>query len=97
MSTAPIASYPPPAEFVARAVAFGMLVVAGIAAIVVAGAWWAACIAAAGLLLAIGGLVISVLALLSDEQAASWRASRRVALMHGALAIAAIVIAIVVG
>jgi hypothetical protein len=96
MSTAPIA-YPPPAEFVARAVAFGLLVVAGIAAIVLAGAWWTACIAAAGLLLAVAGLVVSILALLSDEPSASWRASRSAALLLGALAIVAIVVALVAG
>ena len=96
MSTTPLI-HPPPEEFVARAIAFGLLVVAGIAAIVLAGAWWAACIAAAGLLLAVGGLVVSVLALLSDEPVTAWRASRPVALAHGALAIAAIVVALAVG
>jgi hypothetical protein len=94
MSTAPIAS-PSPGEFVARAIAFGLLVVAGIAAIVVAGAWWAACIAAAGLLFAVDGLVVTVLALLDDDQAASWRTSRRVALALGVLSIVAIVVALV--
>jgi hypothetical protein len=94
MSAAPIA-YPSPTEFVARAIAFGLLVVAGIAAIVIAGAWWAACIAAAGLLCAVAGLVVTVLALLSDAQAASWRVSRRVALALGALSVLAIVVALV--
>jgi hypothetical protein len=96
MSTAPIVS-PPPTEFVARAIAFGLLIVAGIAAIVLAGAWWAACIAAAGLLLAVAGLVVSILALLGDEPSASWRASRRTALALGALSIVAIVAALIAG
>lgn len=69
MGAAPIA-YPSPAEFVARAVAFGLLVVAG--------------------------LVASIMALLSEEQAASWRASRPVALTLAALSVAAIVAALVV-
>jgi hypothetical protein len=94
MSAAPIA-YPSPGEFVARAIAFGLLVVAGIAAIVLAGAWWTACIAAAGLLLAVAGLVGSVLALLGDEPSASWRASRPLALALGALSAVAIVVALV--
>src|SRR4051794_5668589 len=64
---APIA-YPSPGEFLTRAIVFGLLVVAGIAAIVLAGAWWAACIAAVGLLLAVAGLVVSVVALLGDER-----------------------------
>jgi hypothetical protein len=96
MGAAPIA-YPSPAEFLARAIAFGLLVVAGIAAIVVAGAWWAACIAAAGLLLAAAGLVFSVLALLSDDQTASWRSSRGTAVMLGTLSVVAIVVALVAG
>jgi hypothetical protein len=86
--------FPPPSEFVARAITFGLLVVAGIAGIVLAGAWWTACIAAAGLLVAAAGLVISIVALLSDEQARSWQASRLAALVLAALSIAAIVVAI---
>jgi hypothetical protein len=71
-----------------------MLVIAGIAAIVIAGAWWAACIAAVGLLLAVAGLVDSVFMLLGD--AAPWRsASRLLALWLGALAVAAYVVALV--
>jgi hypothetical protein len=54
--------YPSSGEFAARAIAFGLFV-AGIAAIVLAGAWWTACIAAARLLLAIAGLVGSALSL----------------------------------
>jgi hypothetical protein len=94
VSTAPIA-YPSPAEFVTRAVVFGLLVVAGIAAIVLAGAWWAACIGAAGLLLAVAGLVVSVLALAGEEHAASWRASRPAALALAGLSVIAIVAALV--
>jgi hypothetical protein len=94
MSAAPI-PYPSPAEFVARAVAFGLLVIAGIAAIVIAGAWWASCIAAVGLLFAVAGLVVTILALLSDEQPATRRAGRPVALALGALSVAAIVAALV--
>jgi hypothetical protein len=93
MSAAPIVSASP-AEFVARAIAFGLLVIAGIAAIVIAGAWWAACIAAVGLLAAVAGVVVTVLALVSDEHAASWRASRRAALVLGALSVAAILAAL---
>ena len=93
MSTAPI-PYPSPAEFLARAVAFGMLVVAAIAAIVLAGAWWASCIAALGLLLAVAGLVTTIMALLGDEQATPRRASRPVALALALLSAAAIVAAL---
>jgi hypothetical protein len=78
-------------------VAFGLLVVGGIASIGLAGAWWAACIAAAGLLLAVTGLVVSVAALVSDAQAARPRSHRRVALTLGALAVAAMVVALVAG
>jgi hypothetical protein len=88
MAASPIAT---PSEFVARAVVFGLLVIAGIGAIVIAGAWWAACIAAVGLLLAVAGLVDVVFALLGDDPAARARASRRVALALGALAVAAYV------
>jgi hypothetical protein len=95
MSAAPIAD-PSPAEFLARTVAFGLLVVAGIAAIVVAGAWWAACIGAVGLLLAVAGLVISVLALLSAAEPAPRRAGRPVAAALAALSLAAILAALVV-
>jgi hypothetical protein len=91
---API-TYPSPEEFVIRAIAFGLLMVAGIAAIVLAGAWWAACIATAGLLFAVAGLVVSVLVLLSDEQATPRRASRPIALRLGALSLLAIVVALV--
>jgi hypothetical protein len=94
MSTAPIV-YPSPAEFVGRAIAFGLLAVAGIAAVVIAGAWWASCIAAVGLLSAMAGLVVSVVALLDEDQAASRRASRPVALGLASLSIAAIVVALV--
>jgi hypothetical protein len=94
MSTAPIV-YPSPAEFVGRAITFGLLAVAGIAAIVIAGAWWASCIGAVGLLCAMAGLVVSVLALLDEDQPASWRASRPVALGLATLSVAAIVVALV--
>ncbi|MCW3014852.1 MAG: hypothetical protein JWO02_1944 [Solirubrobacterales bacterium] len=94
MSRAPVV-YPSPAEFVGRASAFGLLAVAGIAAIVIAGAWWASCIAAVGLLCAMAGLLVSVLALLDEDQAASWRASRPVALDLATLSVAAIVVALV--
>jgi hypothetical protein len=95
MSTAPIVSISP-AEFAARAIVFGALVIVGIAAIVVAGAWWAACIAAVGLLSAVAGLVATVLALVSNEHAAAWRASRPVALALGAFSLAAAVAALTV-
>lgn len=52
----------------------------------------AACIAAAGLL-AVAGLVVSVLALLDDAWTASWRASRTFALALGALSVVALVAA----
>jgi hypothetical protein len=94
VSTAPIVS-PSPAEFAGRAIVFGLLAVAGIAAIVIAGAWWASCIGAVGLLGAMAGLVVSVLALLDEDQAASWRASRRVALGLATVSVAAIVVALV--
>jgi hypothetical protein len=87
MSAAPSVSASP-GEFVARTIVFGTLVIAGIAAIVVAGSGWAACIAAAGLLFAVAGLVVAVLALLSEEQAAAWRASGPVAAIVTALAVA---------
>lgn len=96
MAASPIAT-PTPGELAARAVAFGALVIAGIAAIVIAGAWWAACIAAVGLLLAVAGLIEVVLALLGDDLAAPAWASRRVALALGALAIAAYVVALGAG
>ena len=86
---------PSAAEFLARAIVFGALVIGGIAAIVVAGTVWAALVAAFGLLLAAGGLVTSVLVLLDREHATAWRASRPVALAHAALALAAIVVALV--
>jgi hypothetical protein len=94
MAASPIST---PGELVARAVAFGVLVIAGIAAIVIAGAWWAACIAAVGLLLAVAGLIDVVFALLGDDPAARALASRRVALALGALAVAAYVIALAAG
>jgi hypothetical protein len=93
MAASPITPAPTPGELVARAVAFGMLVIAGIAAIVIAGAWWAACIAAAGLLIAVAGL-IDMFMLLGDAATRPW-ASRRVALALGALAVAAYVVALV--
>lgn len=96
MTVGPV-GYPSPVEFVARAIAFGLLVIASIAAIVLSGAWWAACVAAAGLLLAIAGLVVSILALLSDEQALSWRASRSTELALGVLSIVAIMAALIAG
>jgi hypothetical protein len=94
MGASPITTPAPTGDLVARAVAFGMLVIAGIAAIVIAGAWWAACIAAAGLMLAVAGLIDVVLMLLGDAAARPW-ASRRVALALGALAVAAYVVALV--
>lgn len=94
MATSPIAT---PSEFVARTVAFGLLVIAGIGAIVIAGAWWAACIAAVGLLLAVAGLIDVVFALLGDDPDARAWASRRVALALGAVAVAAYVVALVAG
>jgi hypothetical protein len=94
MSTAPIVSASP-AEFVGRAIAFGLLAVAGIAAIVIAGAWWASCIGAVGLMCAMAGLVVSVLALLDEDHAASRRAGRPVALGLAALSVAAIAVALV--
>jgi hypothetical protein len=94
MAASPITPAPTPGELVARAVAFGMLVIAGIAAIVIAGAWWAACIAAAGLLLAVAGLIDVVFMLFSDAATPPW-ANRRVALALGALAVAAYVVALV--
>jgi hypothetical protein len=93
--TAHSMTYPSSTEFVVRVIAFGVLVIAAVAAIVLAGAWWAASIAVAGKLLAAAGLVVSVLALMSDEQAASWRASRRTAVTLGALSAAATVAALV--
>jgi hypothetical protein len=81
-----------PAEFLARALGFGLLVICGIAGIVVAGAWWAACIAAAGMLLAIAGLVASVFALLEEEQAMFRWVTRRHALVLGTLSVAAILV-----
>jgi hypothetical protein len=84
-----------PAEFIARPIAFGLLIVAGIAAIVVAGAWWASCIAAVGLLLAVAGLVASIVALLAAEQPSSWATSRSAALILGTLSAVAIVVALV--
>jgi hypothetical protein len=94
VSTPPIVSFSP-AELLGRATAFGLLAVAGIAAIVIAGAWWASCIAALGLLCAMAGLVVSVLALLDENQPASWRDSRPVALGLATLSVAAIVVALV--
>jgi hypothetical protein len=95
MAASPITTpAPTPGELVARAVAFGMLVIAGIAAIVLAGAWWAACIAAVGLLLAVAGLIDVVFMLFGDAAARPW-ASRSVALALGALAVAAYVVALV--
>jgi hypothetical protein len=94
MSATPI-TVPSPTEFVARAIVFGLLVVAGIAAIVEAGAWWAACIAAVGLLLAVAGLLVSVLALLDDERASLSRSSRPIAVAVGGLSVLAIVVALV--
>jgi uncharacterized membrane protein HdeD (DUF308 family) len=88
---------PTPGELVARAVAFGVLVIAGIAAIVIAGAWWAACIAVVGLLLAVAGLIDVVFALVGDDSAARAWASRRVVLALGALAVAAYVVALGAG
>jgi uncharacterized membrane protein len=93
MHAGPIA-YPSPVEFLARAIAFGLLVVAGIAAIVLAGAWWAACIAAVGLLLAVAGLVVSVVALLGEERSSLRSASRPAAIALGAAAAIAIVAAL---
>jgi uncharacterized membrane protein len=94
MHAAPIA-YRSPGEFLARAVAFGLLVVAGIAAIVLAGAWWAACIGAVGLLLAVAGLVVSVVALLGEERSSLRGASRPAAMALGAASAIAIVAALV--
>lgn len=94
MDAAPI-PFTSPTEFLARVIAFGLLVVVGIAAIVVAGAWWASCIAAAGLLLAVAGLVFSIVALLAGDQTPSWRASRSTALTLGVLSVAAILVALV--
>jgi hypothetical protein len=94
MAASPIAT---PSELVARAVAFGLLVIAGIGAIVIAGAWWAACIAAIGLLLAVAGLIDVVFAMLGDDPSMRAWASRRVALALGALAVAAYVVALVAG
>jgi hypothetical protein len=96
MAASPIAT-PTPGELVARAVAFGALVIAGIAAIVIAGAWWAACIAAVGLLLAVAGLIDVAFALLGDEPAMRTWASRRVALALGALAVVAYLVALLAG
>jgi hypothetical protein len=88
-------AYPSAMEFVARAIVFGLLVVAAIAAIVLAGAWWTACIAAAGLLLAIAGFVVSVLGLFGDQRAMTRRASRSTALALAALSIVTIVAALI--
>lgn len=96
MAASPITTLTP-GELVARAVAFGALVIGGIAAIVIAGAWWAACIAAIGLVLAVAGLIDVVFALLGDDPAAQPWASRRVALALGALAIVAYVVALAAG
>lgn len=89
--------YPSGEEFVLRAVTFGVLVVASIASIVLAGSWWAACIAAGGLMLAVVGLLVSLLALLSDEQAASWRASRPTALVLSLLSLAMVLGGLIAG
>jgi hypothetical protein len=80
-----------PVELAARAVVFGLLVVAGIAAIVVAGAWWLSLIGALGLLLAVTGLVMAVVALLGDRRAGS--RALAVALAVGAVAACAIAVA----
>jgi hypothetical protein len=83
-----------PLEFVLRAIVFGLLVLGAVAAVVTAGTWWAAGIAVVGKLAAIAGLVVSVLALLREDQARSWRASRIVAAGLAATSIVAIVLAV---
>ena len=88
------APYAPPLEFAARATAFGLLAIAAVAAAIVSGAWWATLIAICGLACAVAGIVVSVLALLDDRGARSWRSSRAVAGLLGALAIAAILAAL---
>jgi hypothetical protein len=74
-----------------------VLVIAGIAAIVIAGAWWAACIAAVGLLLAVAGLIDVVFAQLGDDPVTRAWANRRVALALGAPAVAAYVVTLGAG
>jgi hypothetical protein len=88
---------PAPGEFLVRAILFGLLAVAGIAGVVIAGAWWASLIALAGLGFALTGVLISVLALLSDDHARAWRSSRTVAVAIAALSVAAIAMALAVG
>jgi hypothetical protein len=94
MGAAPL-PYPSPIEFLARAVGFGLLVIGGIASIVLAGSWWAACIAAAGMLVAVAGLVVSALELVGDEEATRRRSSRATALALAALAVGLLVVALV--
>src|SRR4051794_7704969 len=57
--------------------------------------WWAACIAAVGLLLAVAGLVVSVVALLGDERSSLPGASRPAAIALGVASAIAIVAALV--
>jgi hypothetical protein len=82
-----------PLEFVLRAIGFGLLVLVAAAAVVTAGTWWAAAIALFGKAAAVAGIVVSVLPLLSDDQARSWRASRTAAGVLAATSIVSIVLA----
>jgi hypothetical protein len=83
-----------PTEFVLRAVFFGLLALAAVWAALESGTWWGAAIALLGKAFAVAGIVVSVLALLNDEQAESWRSSRSLAAVLGAAAIAAIVLSV---
>jgi hypothetical protein len=86
---------PAPGEFLVRALLFGLLAVACLGGVIIAGAWWASLIALVGLGVAIAGVVISVMAMLSEDRARAWRSSRGVALALGALSAALLVVALV--
>jgi hypothetical protein len=85
-----------PGDFLIRAIVFGLLAVGAVAAVVTAGSWWAAGIALLGKLAAGAGIVVSVLALLREDQARSWRASQTVALVLAGISAAAIGISLAV-
>jgi hypothetical protein len=98
MSHSPGAARPapeaPPLELAARATIFGLLATGAVAAAIISGAWWGTLIALGGLAAAVAGIVVSVLALLDDGDAQSWRSSRSLALLLGAISIAAILAAL---
>jgi hypothetical protein len=88
------AAYASPLELVLRAIGFGLLVLAAVAAVITAGEWWTAGLALAGKAAAAAGLVVSVLALLDDGHARSWRSDRAVAAGLAILAVALIGLAL---